>query len=338
MAAAVGRGLYFVGRHTLFNRYGAAAIAPAIGPDLQFDTSKKRSRGFSKLNSSKRLKLGDFVATDARGFTARQRKQFALRKFSMARNRSRRTPRRRIRRRRRRTSGRSIRQLRLRLHEPKTLSIIEDVNGELNPGDTVTPVVLMLNLSSNFTQGLQNDQFTGNEIFIKGFKAKYHLVNETADQTYTIQWIFFRSRHTAALMTGGGALYGNTTTSVVAPAQTPPNSNPPLFRATGNAAFVGNSPVTDFDAEQIRIKKVYTVQVNPGGSGAAGRKVSFWFPVNKIHKFRDPVEGDLGTAPNHGTWGDWYLAVRVFAPTASQLSATNAVFFDASINAYFRDV
>lgn len=259
--------------------------------------------------------------------------------------------RRRFRRRRRNVGGfarvskrfvRRIRRAELRNAETKKLDIFTGTASFTN-GDGIQSVVVIQNIPSNLTQGVQSDQFIGNKVFLRGVRIMGQFSctgagTANSDVGYLVRYTLVWSRFNAANMTGAGGVYNSTTTALVQPAQVAPLSNPPLFETTGNVSWTGLFNVYPFDRTNVKVIKSVTIRVNFGGSDTAIKKINLWFPINKNFQFGDPLEGDLSTAPNHGKYGSFYLVRQTKGLLSTDLSTTEYGTGEYRTVLYFKDI
>lgn len=210
----------------------------------------------------------------------------------------------------------------------------------LRVGDGTTPELRVFNPASLIAQGVQKDEFIGNRIWIKGVRLRFSVETAAANDfgMPLIRFIWFFSRSNASLGTSG-SLFNSTTTVATNPAQTAPAQNPVIFDTTASF-WTGTSPATPFDTTNIKILKVKTMQLNPGGGARATQLYKLWFPLLKNHTYLDPQESSLATPPNHGKYGSYYLAWQVFQSGTAAEAISNTVIAEATyhMRIYFKDI
>lgn len=236
--------------------------------------------------------------------------------------------------------ARRVRSVILRTTEPKRSNIVTSDGITLAEGDGVSRVVLVQNIPSNLIQGIERDQFIGDQVYLKGLGIHGQINNSTANYQYGgfyVRWTLVFSRANTTGLAGGGAIFGNTTTAAANPTQVPPFYNPSFFDATSSIQFTGDGFVENFDTTNCKVIGVYQVYVNPGGNSIACKKIKHFFKIKSKFQFIDPNETGLTTIPNHGKYGTYYLVRQVIA-NANSVSATVLGTMDIRMQLYFKDV
>jgi len=241
---------------------------------------------------------------------------------------------------RRKRFARRVRSVILKSAEPKRMNIVTSDGITLADGDGTSRVILVQNIPSNLIQGIERDQFIGDQVYLKGVAIHGQIANDTTNWAYgsfTVRWTLLFHRINAAGMTGSGVLYGNTTTDAAVPTQVPPFSNPAFFDATSAIRFTGDGYVENFDTTNTKVIGVKTVVVNPGGSASAVKHFKHFFPIRSKFQYIDPLETGLTSAPNHGKYGSYYLIRQVISKVNS-VSSTVVGSMDIRIQLYFKDI
>ncbi|UDN67451.1 capsid protein [robinz virus RP_258] len=246
--------------------------------------------------------------------------------------------RRRTRRSRRRGGfTRRVKRIILRSHEPKKYQTA--ISDTLREGNATSREISIINLPSLLTQGVQDDQFIGNAVWLKGIKmiGTVNLVPANAAYAHIdLRYTLYRSRINAALG-ASGSLYSSTTTTSTNPAQTSPAANVPVFANTSAQQFYGDGYTQEFDTTTGKVISSKTLRINPGGASASVARIKMWFPIGKKHQYIDPVETDLSSAPNHGKWGSYYIVGQCIA-TAAGIASTTLVNATILHTLYFKDI
>lgn len=257
-------------------------------------------------------------------------------------------PRRRsFRRRPRRGRGnRRLRRFAARIARAGTEPKYWETNAFLEPltqGDGTTPIVHIRNLPSNLIQGDGEDQFHGNQIFLKGVGIRVQAATFTDLQNFStvyVRYTLIFSRQNATNMLGSGASYSSTTTDNTNPAQATPFANPRLFDVNATPGrFTGTGYETFWDRTNVKVKASRLIKINNGGAGSGIQLTKIYFRINKYHQYNNPDNSALTTAPNHGRFGSWYLITQIFTPDAVANPGAGANLGDISDNVrlYFRD-
>lgn len=215
---------------------------------------------------------------------------------------------------------------------------------DLNQGDGTQPIVYIRNLPSNLVQGDEDDQFHGNQIFLKGLGIRMAAAAASAAlapfANAYVRYTLLFSRTNASNMTGAGGEYNSTTTTNTNPTQVAPLANPRLFDSTtAPLMFTGVGYETFFDRTNIKVLKSKLIQINPGGAGNGMTLKKMYFKINKPFQYQNPDNSPLTTAPNHGKYGSYYLITQVFVPEGVQDPGQNVSLGTLSdnIHLYFRD-
>lgn len=241
---------------------------------------------------------------------------------------------------RRKRFARRVRSVILRSAEPKRMNIVTSDGITLADGDGISRVILVQNIPSNLVQGIERDQFIGDQVYLKGVAIHGQIVNDTANYQYgsfIVRWTLLFHRVNAAGMTGSGVLYGNTTTDAANPTQVPPFANPAFFDATSSIKFTGDGFVENFDTTNTKVIGVKQLTVNPGGSVRAVKHFKHFFPIRSKFQFIDPNETGLTSAPNHGKYGSYYL-IRQVVSNCNTVVSTVIGDLDIRIQLYFKDI
>jgi len=336
MDLSVARGAWFVARHTFLNRYGAGLIGPAVGPDLRFDVSKKRSRGLSTFGSDpKRLKLSDLGTKNiSRPFTmAARRRTFRKRRRSFRKRRFRRG---------RRGFARRVKRVIFRALERKSM-VAATAAMTLTEGDGVARVTLIHSPVSNMAHGNEEDSFDGNQFWLKGLsiRGQLHMDTTTPPSTSAIVRLsLVHSREQGAGFNAGFVALTSATTAITNPVQVPPNVNPRLFQ---NAAtfFTGAGYVVPFDTTRVKVIRSFILSVNPGGDVEAGQLSTptlfkCYVPIKRMMQVEDALQGPIGTPPIRFKNGTYYWVLQVIASQPGSSSDTVVNMTYQSV-VYFRD-
>jgi len=335
--ALVLRGAGFVAQQTVLNRYGLGALAPAIGPDLKTDLSKKRSRGFQFFQPEKRLKLADFsISKNTTGPIMAFRRRF----------RPRRRPRRRFRRRfrkGRRSFAKRVRRVILRTAEPRRRVNAQEFNLALAEGDGTTRIIHVQSPLSDLLQGDEDDRFDGNKVWIKGMalRGTFSMDLTTPPATsalvrLTLLW----SKDQGDGFNSTFEPFGNTTTAITNPTQVPPNVNPRFFMDT-SVPFVGAGMVAPFDTTRHKVIRSFMIPVNPGGDVVDGdlsmpTPFNIYVPIRRNMQIEDALQGPIDTVPTRYKNGTYWWVMQVIASPLGTSSDT-VVNMSYEHIIYFRD-
>lgn len=241
---------------------------------------------------------------------------------------------------RRRRSKKSFNRRVAFASEPKSMEYAVLNDQTLATGDATSRVALIWTPICNLRQGIQKDQYLGSSIFARGVSVRAAFSNNTDFQGLKVRMIMFRSRMRSSNMETVGATMTSATTPDTVPTQAADSGflNPPIFSySTNPERYVGVNGADKFDTTNIKIMKVKTASINPGGAGGMPNIVKWWFPINQRIVFDDPAEGDLSATAPHGKWGDIYILMQVFGPLASDIGTATTVRFDMKHELYFRD-
>lgn len=329
-----------------------AAAAPIPFIAQAFNPSIKRKGGLPNLlPSGKRPRLegpkpstnpvvGTGNISNSSGMAFRTRG----RRFGRGRRRFKRRTRGR-RRFRRKGFARAVKRVLLRTAENKKIDNVTAASQTLANGDGISRIIYICNPPSELRQGIQADQFIGGKVWLKGISLRGQVATSQASdltQGFLVRITLIKSKYNAAGMGTTFVTFGNTTTATTNPAQTAPFANPRIFESTGTLGFTGLGWVYPFDRTGVRVIKSFTLAVSPGGNGGTGvtnipTPFKLWFPINRMHTFQDPLEGDLSTVDVGGKWGSYYLVVQAVSDT-NNISATVIGEMDYRITTYYRDV
>lgn len=211
-------------------------------------------------------------------------------------------------------------------------------------GDGTTPIVHIRNLPSNLVQGDEEDQFHGNQVFLKGVGLRVAISAANGDlapfSDAYVRYTLLFSRTNASNMTGAGTQYLSTTTSTTNPTQVPPLANPRLWDSTtAPFMFTGVGYETFFDRTNVKVLATKLIKVNSGGAGNGMTLKKLYFRINKPFQFQNPDASPLTTAPNHGKYGSYYLITQVYVPLGVEDPGENTPigFLSDNLHLYFRD-
>jgi len=236
---------------------------------------------------------------------------------------------------------RRVKSIILKATEPKRLTISAGDGAVLVEGDGTSRTILVQNIPSNMAQGVQKDQFIGDQVFLKGVgifgQASITTGTGFNPGSLIIRFTLIWSRSNASGMTGSGATYGNTTTSAANPTQAPPLANPVFFEGAGFLAFTGDGFMEPFDTTNCKVISVKTYNINMAGSSNGIKKIKHFFPMRTRYQFLDPLESDLSTPPNYGKFGSYYLIRQVIAK-ANSISTTEVGRLDLKTVLYYKDI
>jgi len=237
--------------------------------------------------------------------------------------------------------ARRVRSILLKATEPKKLVISTGDGGVLAEGDGTSRTILVQNIVSNMAQGVQKDQFIGDQVFLKGVGI-FGQVSITTGTGFNPGSLIIRlaliwSRVNASGMTGSGVTYGNTTTAAANPTQAPPLANPVFFEGAGNLAFTGDGFMEPFDSTNCKVIAVKTYNINMAGSTNGIKKIKHFFPIRSRYQFLDPLESDLSTPPNYGKYGSYYL-IRQVIGHANTIANTELGRIDSKVILYYKDI
>lgn len=241
---------------------------------------------------------------------------------------------------RRRRSKKSFNRRVAFASEPKSMEYAVLNDQTLATGDATSRVALIWTPICNLRQGIQKDQFLGSSIFARGVSVRAAFSNNTDFQGLKVRMIMFSSRMRSSNMETVGATMTSATTPDTVPTQAADSGflNPPIFSySTNPERYVGVNGADKFDTTNIKIMKVKTASINPGGAGGMPNIVKWWFPINRRIVFDDPAEADLSATAPHGKHGDIYILMQVFGPLASDIGTATTVRFDMKHELYFRD-
>lgn len=247
---------------------------------------------------------------------------------------------------RRRRGGRGFARLAHRIvqagSQPKKLVLYDNVGDNLVSGDATSRSLVIMNPPSNLIQGDTKNNFQGDTVFLKALSIRFaaSVTSSPGFVSFYIRWTMFRSRSNAQNMLGSGNVYASGTTDTAVPVQVSPLANPRIFddSTTVPSKFVGRSFATPFDTTNVRIMKTKTFKINAGGAGQGPTVKKFMFRINKTHRYLDPFEAPLTTAPNHGKYGSVYLMYQVFALTGpGNIASTVVGTMDSRVTLHFRD-
>lgn len=315
----------------------AGEIAASVGTDLALASGtsfalagKKRIRNFEfDFSSPKKAKteiVGQPMASRRIVNVRRKRKR-----------RSRRRGRRRL------GFARRVKRIIFRNNEPKRAIVNFAEDTDLVVGNTTARIVVVYGITQFLTQGVQDGQFIGNQVRLKGLsvRGQVECQQTTSFSNFYVVYTLIRSRQTSVITQHTGNVYGATTTSAVGPTQTTPHSNLSLFRAaTTPEIHTGQGFLLPFDTTNVKILGQKIINVNAGGGENSVVGFKFWFPLkNKLFTYIDPVQSDLSAGPNHGKYGGIFLVRQLIsgAEADDEANTTSLGELDHHMELFFRD-
>ena len=223
----------------------------------------------------------------------------------------------------------------------KKATFISAVGNNVVSGDGTSRTLIAYTPLSDLVQGDAVSNFTGRSIYptMLAIRGNFAVTAARNYSIVTIRWTLFWSRSQAYYT--GGQVFGNTTRSNLAPAQTAPNANPRIFDSVTAAysPFVSDSFGTQYDNTNIRVIKTKTKVFNAGGAaiGAIPFKFVMRFPRRKL-TWQNPAEQSLTTPPNLPLTGNYYLIQQAFGDNGTGNIATTVLgTMDIHANIYWKD-
>jgi len=248
-------------------------------------------------------------------------------------------PKSRFRRSLKRRFAKRVRAVILRTNEPKTKKVFSTDGTALADGDGTSRTVLVLAPLQNLIQGTHDDNFIGDSIWCKGFAIRGQISSANTFQQFYVRWTLVWSR-LQNNFSGTGASYLSTTTSSANPTAAVPLANPPLFDTAGAnpLPFTGDGFVIPFDTRNnLKVLASKTILVNSSGNNIGIKKFKIFFRINSKFQYIDSGEDlGLGSAPNYGKYGNYYI-VRQVVSLANNVSSTTVGTMDYQLDVYFKD-
>lgn len=295
-----------------------------------FLEGKKRVRGFEfDFGESKKAKLELIGQSMPRARRSKYGRRGRKRRF-------------RRRRRVRYSLAKRVKRIIFKHNEPKRTVVNELGDSNLVPGDLSTRIVTVYGITQFLTQGVQDDQFIGNQVRLRGLavRGQIECQQATGFQNFYVVLTLIKTRQTSVVTQNTGNTYGNTTTASANPAQTAPHSNLHLFQDSAALQFVGSGFQTPFDTSNLKILGQKVLNINSGGGENSIQGFKFYWNLrNMLFTFQDPVHGDLSAGPNHGKYGSIFLIRQVIAGANLDDAAQNTSLgeMDAEMRLFFRD-
>lgn len=203
---------------------------------------------------------------------------------------------------------------------------------------------------SSMLQGIEDDNFTGNKYWIKGFEMRGQMSISTttvATAGLYVRFSLIRSR-AIGQYANIPQEFGSTTLDAVGPVQAPPFTNPRIFQGPPSAqvgsTWVGDGIALPFDSSNIKVLKSMTVYVTGGGTEAANQNgipvpFKFWMPIHKMFQIQDPVQAEQTTVQSFGKNYEYYIIGQVIdTADTSNTSPDVGVVMLYSMMTYWRDI
>jgi len=238
----------------------------------------------------------------------------------------------------RRRFAKRVKQVILRTNEAKNKKVSTGDGIVLQEGNGTSRNVYILSPLTSIIQGTRDDNFIGDSIWVKGvaLRGQISSVNPYTQfhVRFTLIWSRLQNDYSSSFVR-----YDNTTTSSANPTALAPLSNIPLFDSTG-LPFVGDGYVIPFDTHNnIKVlgSKTIHVDAHGGPTSVAFKKFKIWFPIKKRFQYIDVGEdSSLGSAPNYGKYGNYYI-IRQTIALANSVSSTQVGTMDQQVDVYFKD-
>lgn len=298
------------------------------GVDLSFD-SKRRRVTMPRFRTFSRR----------RRFVRRKRSRFVRRKRAVAR---------------RRIFTKRVKRVILKIADAKKFDNPPNANTTFREADGTSRVTYIRNLIGPLSQqGTTDSTIVGNSLWVKGFSfrgqaalSQFSANHQGALLRVSMVW------SKQQLLAGSGTLgtgflelnSGTTTalTQTAGAAVLSPEQVPVLFETTGVSGYVGNGYVIPFDRTSVKLLKSYTIVINPAGNVGVDETnttlptpFNFWFPLNKMIQFEDPLEGALSSG-RFAKYGTYYLVIQAITDT-NTIANVGSVEVDYRLTTFYRD-
>ena len=303
--------------------------------DNYVDQKRKADEAVDLSYDSKRQRLSSgFVSSGNMAFRPRfrRRRMFRRRRF-----------RRKFIRARRRAFRRAVKRVVLKTAEPQKI-VAANFSQGFAEEDAAGPLAYVACPPSVLVQGDQDDQFTGNKVWIKGMLLRGHIfINQTTPgitaAMVIVTAVFTKEQGTG--FQGGFIPFSSTTTSSTNPAQTAPDVNPRFFDAAGSSAFTGNKFDITFDSTNVKVLRQWKIPINFAGDvegtlGAMPTLIKLYCPINRMVQIEDAGQQGMTTGTRRFKHGSWYYVLKVITGVAGGLNDT-AVSGDFSTQVFIRD-
>jgi len=298
----------YIAQAGAFTAAGAALSAYALYSDIKTAGSKRKpDEGVDLSYDSKRIKLNPNVVTSP---------SMAFRRRSRFRRRFRRRPRKRFGR-KRRSFKRAVRRVILRTIEPRKV-IASEFQQAFNEEDAVGSVSYVNCPPSILVQGTQEDQVSGNQVWLKGMLLRGHFMLSLTTPSVAGCMVVVTAVHTkeqGSGFQGGFIQFQSTTTSGTNPAQVAPDVNPRFFNGAGAIAFTGDKYRVEFDKTNVKVMRQWKIPINPAGDqttvGTMPTLFKLYCPINRKIQFEDAGELGLTTAPRRFKRGNYFFVLQV---------------------------
>lgn len=316
------------------------------------DVQKKRSFGLLDLSKSGLKRQRPFIfdlpskrpsLPSSRRRPIRSTRPMAFKKRRRFRRRFRKRFKRRSRFTKRGFKNRLIKTIALAAQQRK---LQEGVSGfQLHPTDGSAPQILILApYTYGLSQGVTNNDFTGNQIYLRGvrFRAALRVSNAVTSMVKVRCWLL-KSRNNSAV-TANGTVMNSTTDDFANPSAGGNQNNVRQFdsAAAAYSPFVGDNITTPFDTSEVKIMKMYTTTLQTFGVAATEpvKLVDWWFPINKRWTIEDTNEEGALTAPFFGKWNTYYLCLQCYTgiAAANDIDNNNKLYLDWNMTSYWKDL
>ena len=190
--------------------------------------------------------------------------------------------------------------------------------------------------------GDEEDRFHGNEFWLKALSLRGQMSMDRTTPPATsamVRITLLWSKDQSGAHDDGFSAFGNTTTAITNPTQTPPNVNPRFFMNTA-VPFTGQGYVAPFDTTRHKVIRSWLIPVNPAGDAEAGELsmptlFKCYVPIRRMMQVEDATQGPL-TQPLRYKNGTYWWVIQVIASTVGT-SADPVVNFEVQPINYFRD-
>lgn len=328
--------------HSVYTPYAASVPAVFLNSAIQHSHKRKAPSKLINFNASKKPRL---ITDSSPIVTSSNMAKFRGRKRKFGRRR-----RIRFKKGSRKRFSRAVKRVIVRTAEPKQAYSVRGADVTVFEASAAGSRSLAIwRPLTSVDQGLEDDQYLGNKIWIKGFmmRGQMSLITATVPTAGCfVRLTCFKARTVAVI--GNPDIFGPTTNDNTAPVQTGRFSNPRIFQAStiagAQSAWVGNGFSIPFDNTNIKIIRSKTFFVTAGGTTAAAQNgipvpFKFWVPIRKMHQFQDPTQATLAGTQVFGKFGDYYIIMQVIDTSVTASASPNVgVSMGYSLITYFRDI